>query len=212
MSCSVNKMRKTRIKDTDSQTPEPALTPEQLLQEMRAATAGVHRSIESSPLSRALLSPQVDKYVFQEFLRASYDCHEPLERHLARILGEEMVIDRWQYHFQSADLARDLECPPGRAGAVEEVGLPERRAYCIGGLYVLWGARFGKSVIARHLRNAGLSDAKSSAYLNSSGPIGWRVFLKALDCESINACFARDALNGAEDFFQVFQRRWNLWN
>lgn len=155
------------------------------------------------------MTPDVTTETLGQFLQANLDCYRTLEPAIARVLGEEQLLNRWQY--QQVGEALDIDLRRLKPRNLRSISVEHQhrheRAYYVGGLYVLVGAQFGTRVIARHMREQALAFAERSAYLNLQGR-GWTGFNSGLQQEEISSDFVELAKQGAEEYFSAFLKRW----
>jgi len=143
-----------------------------LLDRFRASTQAEHRALETQPLLRALLAPDLTRGQYAALLQGLCSFYRPLEAVLISGLERTMArfpADFYRYQPRSGRLQQDLlslgQTPsPGPAPDLPaELGIDAT----LGVLYVLEGASQGGRVIAPQIeRSLGLTEAQGARFFN----------------------------------------------
>lgn len=181
--------------------------PDTLRQQLRAATRAEHLALESQPMLRRLVSPELTLAEYGHTHRAMcafYLGLEPvLESRWAR-LRHKRSTQGYQFERRSPWLIRDLEDLGQSVPAAASAGWerPMRDGYTLGVLYVLEGAALGARVIARSLSASVGVDADWGArhYVESARGNRWPSFCRWLEVGTSPDEWPQ-ALSGARDTF-----------
>ncbi|WP_160330966.1 biliverdin-producing heme oxygenase [Marichromatium gracile] len=173
-----------------SQAPRPMSPPPAaaLAAALRQATAAAHRAVETLPLSRRLLAPDLTLDEYRDYLDRLTRLYQGLEPHLTTIVPDALrrrLGVRPRLAALRDDLVRLDTEPPAPHNTLPARLCAEQRLDCgVGALYVLEGSTLGGQLIARRLRaRFGAHFTATDAIDPHGAAVGahWRAFTRTLD-------------------------------
>ncbi|MCF1183639.1 biliverdin-producing heme oxygenase [Marichromatium gracile] len=173
-----------------SQAPRPMSPPPAaaLATALRQATAAAHRAVETLPLSRRLLAPDLTLDEYRDYLYRLTLLYQGLEPHFTTIVPDALrrrLGARPRLAALRDDLARLDTEPPAPHNTLPARLCAEQGIDCgIGALYVLEGSSLGGQLIARRLRaRFGARFTATEAIDPYGAAVGarWRAFTLTLD-------------------------------
>jgi heme oxygenase len=171
---------------------------------LKSETHSLHRKLESHPLQRLLLSPELTEHALQRILQAYLGFYLPLEVKLARFIPDVHPT----YSFQSPHLLRDLialQTDLQNLMLCEQLPEVESSSDALGILYVLEGARLGGAVISRHMKGL-LPSLRMHFFVNSGQSLArdWTGFVRLLDSTLVTTSQRSSAVTTASATFTCF--------
>ncbi len=152
---------------------------------LKKATDAMHRSVEATPVSRAILSPELSLALYAEYLHKSLLVQSAVETHVfPAVTG---VVQDVESRRKVPSLLDDLAHlgkthPPGEALLLDE-NYRHSLAFNLGLLYVTEGSVLGGQYILKHVKKT-LGEDAPVAFLNVYGEktgSTWKRFLDALN-------------------------------
>lgn len=158
------------------------------LKELRERTSEYHDKLEETPLSGVILSEEVTREAYVDYLKVMYAYTKPFEETYFPVLGDifSALGERKRAHLLEKDLlvlgiSREaLET----LAASERHDVPEGLSEAVGSMYVLEGSSLGGRVIYKHIhKKLGLTEDTGASYFyghgSGTGPM-WTSFLDEL--------------------------------
>lgn len=150
-----------------------AMQPDLLLA-LRTATRDLHRAIEDTPISRAIVGEAIDRETYGELLANLADMHALIEHELCRQAGRAEIGAVFHEGLCRAEAARrDLGVfgiqqggKLGREVASEILASCAEAPALAGVVYVLEGSRMGSTVLSRKLASAFELELRDNAGLD----------------------------------------------
>lgn len=184
---------------------------------LRAATRAEHEALETQPLMRRLVSPELTQAEYGLIVRAQRAYYRSLEPSLwpfERQLRDRLPEVGYRYHSRLPALERDSRqlALPADEGQPGWVFHPTSAEQALGVLYVLEGASQGGRLIARHLGKVLALDGDNGASFFSSyaEQQNW-----ALLCDWLEGLPGeepwKEALTGAKKTFAAFRVHFDHW-
>lgn len=183
---------------------------------LKEYTAPVHRQLESTGIAKNILADDVSVDQVVQFLLANYRCLSGLEKILEQVFeqepGKSTILGKRGYIFQAPKISRDLTRLKIYLPEVYSLGFSSNYFHALGGLYVLMGSQFGKSIIRKHLTKKNHPLLCNLSFFDASEGLAdrWRSFAQALDKEIVSAEQLKECQRGAEDFFSHFLMHWKM--
>jgi heme oxygenase len=152
---------------------------------LKKATAELHRSVEATSISRAILSPELSRVMYAEYLHKSFLVHHAAETRVFPLVTDVVrdVEGRVKTPFILSDLMHlDITHTPADAPLPDD-DYRNSLAFNLGLLYVTEGSVLGGQYILKHVKKTLGEDAPGS-FLNVYGErtgSTWKDFLEALN-------------------------------
>lgn len=192
---------------------------EQLMLQLRHATADIHATTEQLPLMREVLAPTASLEDYARYLTALYQVYLTIEPLLYAVCGR-VTLTQLAIRPKLPALQQDLLALGRRGALLPPTGWSSRmrelvtdEAQALGGLYVLEGATLGGRVIARQLKRqwSSLTTPLPVAFLEFRGDsaiaAGWQQFGTGLAAAAHRAAqpnqTAAAVVTGAQRVFQA---------
>lgn len=158
-----------------------------IIEDIRKETAALHSRLDTLELTKRLMSKQVSKEDYSNYIQCFYALHALIEP----LLYQEAVL-----HIPDIDknqrilaLQADLELlnVPELVMAVPvETSFISSKAY-LGALYVMEGSRLGGRFIARHLREwLPENEVPAFHFLEEAPEVGWKEILARVSTSEHN--------------------------
>jgi heme oxygenase len=183
------------------------------MQELRAATDLMHKSLENNSVSRKLMSEDINLSDYAFYLRCMGEvmkCYDTIV--LPAVSG---VITDAEKREKSKDLEEDLEFLY-RSGAEKRDTKPlvgfsgnPSLAYALGYAYVIEGSTLGGRVILKHIgKTLNLGEKGTKFFEGYGAETGrfWKTFLEAFTGNIIRNKTQNEAIQGAVDGFSDIGR------
>lgn len=179
----------------------------QFFQRIKTETADLHRQTESSPLSMALMSEQVNEKDYSDYLLHMKDIIEYYEgevfdalSHLIPDIEQRRKLqliknDLTSFNIDPSTTTKSFSLPPATSDA-----------QLLGYMYVLEGSALGGAMIDKHIsRHLSFPDRKAREFFNCyQAELGsrWKKFLDIMGDHSLPGNNADEIIRGARIAFQ----------
>lgn len=193
---------------------------ELFLEELRSKTHLLHKRVEQTPFSRAILSPSLKADQYIQYLQRLLPVHADTEKEVFPVLSPYLLDI--QERKKSDKIVLDLHALNAADAMKEETTFTfldqhfiPNIPFCFGLMYVVEGSTLGGLYISRHLMTTVARDEKiSTHFLNAYGQHTgnkWKRFLDALNnyAASVPTKETTDIVNGA---VYGFNRTFELFN
>lgn len=158
-----------------------------IIEDIRKETAALHSRLDTLELTKRLMSKQVSKEDYSNYIQCFYALHALIEP----LLYQEAVL-----HIPDIDknqrilaLQADLELLNVPELVIEvpvETSFISSKAY-LGALYVMEGSRLGGRYIARHLREwLPENEVPAFHFLEEAPEVGWKEILARVSTSEHN--------------------------
>lgn len=158
-----------------------------IIEDIRKETAALHSRLDTLELTKRLMSKQVSKEDYSNYIQCFYALHALIEP----LLYQEAVL-----HIPDIDknqrilaLQADLELLNVPELVIEvpvETSFISSKAY-LGALYVMEGSRLGGRFIARHLREwLPENEVPAFHFLEEAPEVGWKEILARVSTSEHN--------------------------
>ncbi len=122
-----------------------------ILGRIRSETAALHVTLESSPVLKCLLSPQVNKQDYLRYIELSAIYHQLVET--CSFPAVKYIIDDLDARRKNIHINRDLQILGKSKFSLQSYSASERSAaFHLGMVYVAEGSTLGGKVLLKHLR------------------------------------------------------------
>ena len=180
---------------------------EDFLTVLRNATSQQHTQLESTDLSKKLLSDFVTTGDYKNYLLKMKDIIAYCEE--AIFLLVENVITDINSRRKLALIQHDLACLQADVNAsnlFQPIKKDITTPYALGFMYVVEGSTLGGRIILKHLKaKLGISEEECGTFFagyKASTGIRWKDFLHALTLYTSQNNDANEIIEGAKDAFQ----------
>jgi len=184
------------------------------LEELRSKTHSIHRLIEQTEISKAIISPGVTLVQYEQYLQKVLCLHRAVEETIHPLLStyipdlaerqksEKILSDLKELHFQPKNYPISFL----DAEFIPSIG------FCFGILYVVEGSTLGGMYILKNMiASVGKDNQIPTKFLTAYGQhtgSKWKMFLETLNeyVNSRNADEAEEVIKGATyGFNQVYK-------
>lgn len=183
--------------------PEAALS---FLNRLRSETSTSHTNLESLPISAAIVSPDVTKSQYVNYLNLMHDVVRDIEKSVYPTISEVVtdLDERKKEGFLKADLkALDFEGQPKPTAFDNHFSLP----FAMGIFYVIEGSTLGGRVILKNIEKAfQITEANGGKYFSGYGATTgshWKKFLDMLLAYEAQTDTADEIIEGATFAFDA---------
>ena len=184
------------------------LTEQLFLENLKSDTAPMHRALEQTALSIDLMSPDVSRGQYTQYLRAMCGVIAFTESAIFPLV--ERVVPHLSKRKKLPALVADIRALTG-AGKEETTSfkpfsLPVSENFALGFMYVIEGSTLGGRVILRHLQSRPFfseHDASEffAGYGAETGSL-WKSFLAALSAHAVREGAQQEIIEGAMAGFE----------
>lgn len=188
------------------------------LDELKSKTQALHKRVEQTALSKAIVSPAVTLDEYKRYLQKMWLLHAAAENILFPILSPYMkdLAER----RKSGNIRSDLQAlhsavETGEPGKFLDAQFNPSPSFCFGMLYVLEGSTLGGLHIVKNvMASLGKDAAAATSFLTVYGAhtgSKWKEFLQVLNVyrQSVKEEEAAELIDGA---IYAFNRTFELFN
>ncbi len=182
----------------------------QIMSHLRQETQALHAKLDSLPLMKRLVSPDITSDTYGQILSAYLRLYAPLETRLLRFTADFAHWDldigaRIKAPALHEDL-RKLDLDPQALEAWQQLPEIDSFAAAWGTLYVLEGATLGAQMIRRilHKSKLPLESQAFFALYGSHTQLKWHSFAAAIEAWSEQSSESESTFTAARATFQAF--------
>ncbi len=175
-----------------------------LITRLRTATNQIHKDLESLPVSKAIMSPQLTPADYIDYLQRMLIIHRTIERCVFPVVAQyiadiemrkkEMLILRDLTALNASHVVADI---------FSDAAFQNNRAFCMGMLYVSEGSTLGGQYILKNIQKTLAEQVRDAtnflnAYGSHTGSM-WKAFTQKLDAygQTLTDDVMQDAEAGA---------------
>lgn len=188
------------------------------LDELKSKTHFLHKRVEQTALSKAIVSPELTLDQYKRYLQKMWQLHTDAERIVFPILSSYIkdIAERKKSNKISSDL-ENLQSPVERdqQGKFIDAQFIPTPNFCFGLLYVVEGSTLGGMYIVKNVvASLGKEVEDATSFLTVYGPhtgSNWKEFLQILNDyrKSIPEQKEAELIDGAQ---YAFNRTYELFN
>ncbi|MBK0368901.1 biliverdin-producing heme oxygenase [Flavobacterium agrisoli] len=194
----------------DSQKRKPS-TSISFLEVLRSQTSEAHKKLESLPLSKSIINPQITLEQYALYLSLMHDVVENLEQNIYPILSD--VISDLENRKKAIWIENDLKSIGKEKKAINfsfentsAISVP----FAMGIMYVLEGSTLGGRFILKNIQeNLGLTPENGASYFDGYGNktgSTWKKFLSEMTDFENKTNSQDEIIKGAEYGFTVMEQ------
>jgi len=180
------------------------------LQQLRESTAVLHKQLEATPVSIALLSDTVTQQQYVDYLLKMNEVMAFYEKEILPVTAAVVphIEQRKKQHLLLQDLNYFAIQPKHPEVVTYHPALPEKigLAFALGYMYVIEGSTLGGRVILKHVsKYINVSENAGASFFNGYGAdtgVYWKDFLQILTDAATGEAEAAAIIEGAKQAFQ----------
>lgn len=173
---------------------------------LRKATATLHAQLETTPLSKALLSDDVSLEDYTNYLKKMWDviafCEQVVFPRIEHIIPD--INERIKLPLIERDLDQ-LNSDQYSSNTYHPFNNTVTTDFALGYMYVIEGSTLGGRVILKHLHaKLGISENNSGSFFAGYGALtgsAWKSFLQSLQLYVGNTTGGDEVIEGAKHAF-----------
>lgn len=187
--------------------------PATFLEKLREVTAPSHQALENLEISRKIISPEVTKSDYAEYLMYMHDVVEDIEKNIFPVLAPYIpdINSRKRIHLIENDLQNmGVEYKTGIKPVTAE-GFRNNTAFAFGAMYVVEGSTLGGRFIYKNINtilqyNENTGASYFAGYGNTTGS-HWKQFLEAFTTYAAdNTNAVSEMIAGATHTFNAIKK------
>lgn len=186
------------------------LSAESVLNKLRSQTQDAHKALEATPLSIKLMSPDITRESYMQYLQRMQPVIAFYEQQVYPALTNIVpdIAKRNKLHWMNQDM-QILNADKPATFSFQPV-IKNSAAYALGSMYVIEGSTLGGKMIAKHVEKIlGFNSETGASFFGGYGAetgVLWKSFLQTM-CDYTVANNAEDELiEGAVDTFKAIQK------
>jgi heme oxygenase (biliverdin-IX-beta and delta-forming) len=178
---------------------------------LRAETAKLHTQLEELPISQSIISPDITKEQYAEYLLRMHDVVKDTEENIIPVISD--IVTDFETRKKTQYIQDDLKYI-GKNFSENKFPLSESRtftpAFALGIYYVVEGSSLGGRVILKNIKPALDLDENGGAryfagYGASTGST-WRNFIMMMEAYATKTNSADDIVSGANYAFGAIKK------
>ena len=178
-------------------------------EELKLRTADAHDRLETLPVSKSIMSPQVSLQDYARYLILMHPIVADAEQNVSELLGD--VVDDRESRRKLALIEADLKFLGINPEPAHKVFKVENAAFALGVMYVVEGSAIGGRFILKNLeKSLGLSAAAGASYFAGYGNVTgsmWKRFVEQMTDFEKRTGSGDAIIDGAAYAFSVIENR-----
>lgn len=182
-------------------------------EELKSATGQLHKTIESTALSRIIISPEISPAVYAYYLKVMYVVHRAIDEQVYPLLNS--IVPDLNERSRTVQLEKDLTVWKKESNAVLSFEKPlfgeMSTAHALGMLYVIEGSTLGGRFILKNIQAAftgAHQQGEGLLYLQGYGEhtgSKWKALLEIVNHYAVKHNSGDEIIAGAKQLYGVMQ-------